>query len=47
MTRADTIDTAKSLSLGSPDGGTINSPDDADYFKLEFTESKHVQSSML
>ena len=37
-----TIDTAKPLSLGSPDGGTINTVDDADYFKLDFTESKHV-----
>ena len=37
-----TIDTAKYLSLGSPDGGAIDSPDDADYFKLDFTESKHV-----
>ena len=38
----DTIETAKSLGLDSADGGTINSPDDADYFKLEFTETKHA-----
>ena len=37
-----TIETAKSLGLGSRDGGTINTPSDADYFKLDFSESKHV-----
>ena len=37
-----TIDTAKPLDLDSADGGTINSPDDADYFKLEFSETKHT-----
>ena len=37
-----TIDTAKPLNLGSPDGGRIDTPDDADYFRLDFTESKHV-----
>ena len=38
----NTIETAKALSLDSADGGTINSPDDADYFKLDFTETKHA-----
>ena len=37
-----TIDTAKPLVLGSPDGGTIDSADDSDYFRLDFTETKHV-----
>ena len=37
-----TIETAKSLGLGSRDGGTINTPSDEDYFKLDFSESKHV-----
>ena len=30
------------LSLGSPSGGAIDSLEDADYFKLEFTETTHV-----
>ena len=38
----NTIETAKPLVLGSRDGGTIDTIDDADYFKLEFTETKHV-----
>ena len=37
-----TIETAKPLILDSRDGGTINTLDDEDYYKLEFTESKHV-----
>lgn len=36
-----TIETAKPLSLDTADGGTINTPDDVDYFKLDFTETKH------
>ncbi len=38
----DSIETAKPLSLDSRDGGTIDTLNDADYFKLEFTEPKHV-----
>ena len=38
----NTTDTAAPLNLGSPTGGTIDTPDDADYFKLDFTESQHV-----
>ena len=37
-----TIETAKPLVLGSRDGGRIDTIDDVDYFKLDFTESKHV-----
>ena len=37
-----TIETAKPLSLDSRDGGTINTIDDADYYKLDFTATKHV-----
>ena len=38
----DSIETAKPLILDSRDGGTIDTLEDADYYKLEFTESKHV-----
>ena len=38
----DTIETAKPLVLGSADGGTIDTISDADYFRLDFTETKHV-----
>ena len=38
----NTIETAKPLDLGSQNGGTINTVDDADYFKLDFTETKNV-----
>ena len=34
--------TAARLSLGSPAGGTIDTPDDADYFRLYFPESTHA-----
>ena len=37
-----TIETAKPLVLGSPDGGRIDTPDGADYFRLDFTETGHV-----
>ena len=37
-----TTDTAKPLVLGSPDGGAIDTPLDEDYFRLDFTETKHV-----
>ena len=37
-----TIETAKPLVLGSRDGGRIDTLDDADFFKLDFTESSHV-----
>ena len=38
----NTIETAKPLDLGSRDGGRLDTPDDVDFFKLDFTESKHV-----
>ena len=34
--------TAAHLVLGSPAGGTIDTPDDADYFRLYFPESTHA-----
>ena len=37
-----TIETAKPLVLGSPDGGRIDTTDGADYFRLDFTETGHV-----
>ena len=37
-----TVETAAPMSLGSPVGGTIDAADDADYFKLEFTDTSHV-----
>lgn len=37
-----TIETAKPLALDSHDGGTLDSLEDVDYFRLDFTESKHV-----
>ena len=37
-----TIETAKPLVLGSRDGGRIDTLDDTDYFKLDFTEAQHV-----
>ncbi len=37
-----TIDAAKPLVLGSPNGGKIDSADDEDYFRLDFTETRHV-----
>ncbi len=37
-----TMETAKPLVLGSPDGGRIDTPDGADYFRLDFTETGHV-----
>ena len=37
-----TIETAKPLALGSQDGGRIDTLDDADFFKLDFTESSHM-----
>ncbi len=37
-----TIETAKTLVLGSQDGGRIDTLDDTDYFKLDFTEGTHV-----
>ena len=35
-------ETALDLGLGTPVGGTIDGPDDANYFKLEFTERTHL-----
>ena len=37
-----TAETAAALSLDSPVGGRIDAADDADYFKLEFTDTTHV-----
>jgi hypothetical protein len=37
-----TIETAKPLVLGSQDGGRIDTLDDTDFFKLDFTEPTHV-----
>ena len=37
-----TAETAAPLSLGSAEGGTIDAANDADYFKLEFTDTTHV-----
>ena len=37
-----TIETAKPLLLGTRDGGRIDTLDDADFFKLDFTEDTHV-----
>ena len=37
-----TAATAAALSLDSAVGGTIDAADDADYFKLEFTDTTHV-----
>ena len=37
-----TVETASALSLDSAAGGTIDAADDVDYFKLEFTETRHV-----
>ncbi len=36
------IKTAKPLVLGSHNGGTVDTGDDVDYFRLDFTEKKHV-----
>ena len=36
------IETAKPLVLGSHDGGTVDTGDGVDYFRLDFTEKKHV-----
>ena len=38
----DTTETAVDLSVGSPAGGAIDSLEDSDYFKMEFTETTHV-----
>ena len=38
----NSVETALPLSLDSAVGGVIDSPDDADYFKLEITETTHV-----
>ena len=35
-------DTAARLVLGSPTGGTMDTPEDADYFRLYFPESTHT-----
>ena len=37
-----TLETADTLTLGAPDGGRIDNPDGVNYFRLDFTESKHV-----
>ena len=36
------METAKSLVLGSHDGGTVDTGDGVDYFRLDFTHKKHV-----
>ncbi len=38
----DSIETAKPLVLGVHDGGTVDTGDGVDYFRLDFTEKKHV-----
>ena len=38
----DSVETAVALSVGSASGGTIDSLEDADYFRLEFTDTTHV-----
>ena len=38
----NTIETAKPLVIGSQDGGRLDALDDADFFKLDFTEAQHV-----
>ena len=38
----NTAETAAPLSLDSSAGGTIDAAGDADYFKLEFTDTRHV-----
>ena len=38
----DSIETAKPLALGVHDGGTVDTGDGVDYFRLDFTEKKHV-----
>ncbi len=38
----DSIETAMPLVLGSHNGGTVDTGDGVDYFRLDFTEKKHV-----
>jgi len=38
----DSIETAKPLVLGVHDGGTVDTADGVDFFRLDFTEKKHV-----
>ena len=40
--QGDTIETATDLSLDSPTLGTIDTSEDADYFKFDFTELKNL-----